>query len=391
VKHELRVRIGSDDRERNVKRSAARSKLKRPRTGIQEPSTKTDGREPEGARCFSPARRPRLLGTNDMQESRARKLWNRIRYTAPVTTELPVSPTATLIDPLINMTRLVAASTRELDSNDRGGAENFLIQAVELAQMPDAKARTTYVRHFYELGELWSSLTPSDTDLVRKYGALGTGQAREDLSLWFKVNYDWDIAARKCQWPRPETARFHGAPDPARRQYLAVIAVASETVQGIRFLDDVVTQAFSATTRIDADYQLATITQQLLTAADTREKIGPRPLGTSAEIIHAQQIWHRQNRELEDRVWTPALERVAALTVYRDKLHAVRTQTFAIERMRNTAGTGYIGGNLTAATVRDDLGSVGTISGPVELVHAEAAGRKALSELHGDYLTILRP
>lgn len=192
-------------------------------------------------------------------------------------------------------------------------------------------------------------------------------------------------------WPR-KSRTSQWEPDPVRRPYLAAIAVASETVQEIRFLNHIVIQAFdtAAIAPVDVDDQLVSITEQLLGSAAVREKIGAQPQGSTAEIIHAQQLWQRQTRELDDTVWTPALGRIAALIAYRDKLHAVRIQNATIERISGSVGIDNALDALIADSGSNELGSTRITATTADLQQAQAARSKALAEVRGDYLNALR-
>lgn len=328
-----------------------------------------------------------------MQEPRARKLWKKIRSKmADVVAETAAGKALTPTDSLAHVKTLVDACTAELDRNPYAVERQFLLQAAELADLPAGKPRAKYVKYFYELGDRYSDRWQLNPHLVRENGALGTGRYREDLGFWFRTNQPWSASDRKLRWPRhPKRDEWH--PDPVRRPYLAAIALASETVQEIRFLNHIVTQAFdtAAIAPVDVDDQLVSITEQLLGAAEVREKIGAQPMGDTAETIHARQLWQRQTRELDEAVWTPALARIAALIAYRDKLHAVRIQNATIERISSSVGIDNALDDLIADSGSDEIGSTRIVATTVDLHQAQVARSKALAEVRGDYLNALRP
>ncbi|MFK4362379.1 hypothetical protein [Rhodococcus sp. 27YEA6] len=330
---------------------------------------------------------------SDMQGPRVKRLWGKIRSTmADVVAETAACKALTPIDTLAHVKTLVDACTTQLDRSPYAVERSFLLQAVELAGLPAGKPRAKYVKYFYELGHRYSDRWQLNPNLVREKGALETGRYREDLGFWFRTNQPWSEAAYTCLWPR-HAKRDPWNPDPVRRPYLAAIALASETVQEIRFLNDIVTQAFdtAAIAPVDVDDQLVSITEQLLGAAEVREKIGAQPMGDTAEIIHARQLWQRQTRELDEAVWTPALARIAALIAYRDKLHAVRIQNDTIERISSSVGIDTALDDLIADSGSDELGSTRIVATTADLQHAQVARSKAIAEVRGDYLNALRP
>ncbi len=328
---------------------------------------------------------------SDMQAPRPRKPSEKAEATvADRANETSAASSGAPVDPVAKVRQLVEARTIELDSGEYVAARNFLVQAVELSELPTRKARTAYVKYFYLLGHMFQDKWQSTPQLVREMGALGSAQYRDGVGFWFRHKHDWKTW--KNEWPG-KSRRGGWEPNPLRRPYLAAIAVASETVQEIRFLNHIVTQAFdtAAIAPVDVDDQLVSITEQLLGAATVREKIGAQPQGTTAEIIHAQQLWQRQTRELDEAVWTPALTRIAALIAYRDKLHAVRLQNAAIERIGSSVGIDNALDALIAGSGSNELGSSRITASTAELQQAQAARSKALAEVRGDYLNALRP
>lgn len=328
---------------------------------------------------------------SEMQAPRVRKLWGKVRSTvAGAIADADDVHTAVQVDPLDEVRGLVEARTAELDASPYAVARTFLVQAVELTELPAGKARATYVKHFYELGHMYRDTWQVNPDLVRERGALGTGRYRDDLGFWFRTNHGWRTETWSL-WPRT-SRRSEWDLDPVRRPYLAAIALASETVQEIRFLNDIVLQAFdtAALVPVDIDDQLVSITGQLLGAADIREKIGALPVGATAEIIHAQQLWQRHTRELETAAWTPALHRICALIAYRRKLEAVRIQNATIDRIGNSVGIDNAIDALTAESGIDELGSTLLAATTVDLQFAETARSKALAQVRGDYLNAVR-
>lgn len=328
---------------------------------------------------------------SDMQGPRVKRLWEKIRSRmADVVAETAAAKALTPTDSLAHVKTLVDACTTQLDRSPYAVERQFLLQAVELADLPAGKPRAKYVKYFYELGERYSDRWQLNSHLVREKGALGAGRYRDDLGFWFRNNQPW-ASEHKCRWPR-HPKRDEWYPDPVRRPYLAAIALASETVQEIRFLNHIVTQAFdtAAIAPVDVDDQLVSITEQLLGAAEVREKIGAQPMGDTAEIIHARQLWQRQTRELDEAVWTPALARIAALIAYRDKLHAVRIQNATIERITSSVGIDNALDDLIADSGSDEIGSTRIVATTADLQQAQVARSKALAEVRGDYLNALR-
>jgi hypothetical protein len=142
-----------------------------------------------------------------------------------------------------------------------------------------------------------------------------------------------------------------------RHPYLAAIALTSEVVQEIRFLNDAVIEAFDtkAIAPVDVDEQLVDITDQLLAAADVREKIGNRPEETAQDAL---EFWSQQNRELDSAVWTPILNRIGALVTYRDALQAARKRSARdrsnakIDNLVVGAGSNELGAGLVTEAAR---------------------------------------
>ena len=249
-----------------------------------------------------------------------------------------------------DLVALVEARIEELDTRNTP-AYRFLMQAVELAELPAGKPRRTYVTRFYEIGELDSTAAAN----VRTIGALGSGKHR--LGWWFTAvahRRVWMNAARKAAWHYPYT---YFGPDPLRHPYLAAIALTSEVVQEIRFLNDAVIEAFDtkAIAPVDVDEQLVDITDQLLAAADVREKIGNRPEETAQDAL---EFWSQQNRELDSAVWTPILNRIGALVTYRDALQAARKRSSRdrsnakIDNLVVGAGSNELGAGLVTEAAR---------------------------------------
>lgn len=251
---------------------------------------------------------------------------------------------------LADLAALVEARIEELDTRNTP-AYRFLMQAVELAELPAGKPRRTYVTRFYEIGELDSTAAAN----VRAIGALGSGKHR--LGWWFTAvahRRVWMTAAHKAAWHYPYT---YFGPDPLRHPYLAAIALASEVVQEIRFLNDAVIEAFDtkAIAPVDVDEQLVDITDQLLAAADVREKIGNRPEETTPDAL---EFWSQQNRELDSAVWMPILNRIGALITYRDALQAARKRSARdrsnakIDNLVVGAGSNELGAGLVTEAAR---------------------------------------
>lgn len=251
---------------------------------------------------------------------------------------------------LADLVALVEARIEELDTRNTP-AYRFVVQAVELAELPAGKPRRTYVTRFYEIGELDSTAAAN----VRTIGALGSGKRR--LGWWFTAvahRRVWMNAAHKAAWHYPYT---YFGPDPLRHPYLAAIALASEVVQEIRFLNDAVIEAFDtkAIAPVDVDEQLVDITDQLLAAADVREKIGNRPEETTPDAL---EFWSQQNRELDSAVWTPVLNRIGALITYRDALQAARKRSARdrsnakIDNLVVGAGSNELGAGLVTEATR---------------------------------------
>lgn len=252
----------------------------------------------------------------------------------------------------VDLAALVQARIEELDTRNTP-AHRFLTQAVELAELPEGKPRRRYVTRFYELGELASTASGS----ARTLGTLGSGKRRTDLGWWFTTVAHRDVwvnAARKAAWHYPYT---YFGPDPLRHPYLAAIALTSEVVQEIRFLNDAVIEAFDtkAVAPVDVDEHLVDITEQLLAAADVREKIGNKPAETTPGAL---EFWNQQNRELDSVVWMPLLNRIGALITYRDALQDARNRSARdrsnakIDTLIVDTGNNELGAGLVAEATR---------------------------------------
>lgn len=324
-----------------------------------------------------------------MMKPQVKALWGRARDTVSrdtVSDAVAVAPALEdrRIDPVSEIACLVAERAAELDSESGySPANRFLIQAIELALLPSGAPRQKYVKYFYQLGSTRRYTVP-----VRKAADLGSGKERLELGLWFSLRHSavWSQAARKGWWPK-----WSG--EPLRRDYLAAIALASEVVQEIRFLHDIAMEAFdtAAVVPVDVDDHLVSITHQLLGAADVRAEIGAEPEGATAEIDHARRLWQRQIHDLDTKVWRPVLHRIFALTVYRDRLQAVRVRNDTVERISKGADVSADIGTLVAASGHDVLGVSSIIETSADLHAAEAARSSALAEVRGDYLNALMP
>lgn len=283
---------------------------------------------------------------------------------------------------IVSVRRAVEKAEAELKANSTfGPADRYAWQAVELAMLPDGEARRRYVERFYRHSTVnIRTGALSDKNSAVKAWAIG----KDGLGFWYEMRH-------YGAWSKAEDYRRRAHGNSLRRYFWAVISVASATAQEVRSLDALAVEAFatSATGRVNVDKELASLVTQLLGASDVREGIGNEPLGDTPEIQHARTLWRRYIEELDANVVQPALERVAALCEYRDRLRAVQIQTSTVYRISKIGRVEEQLDELVRQSGHDVAGSSRIDSSTTELHQAEIARSAALAEVRGDYLSAL--